>query len=52
MIAYITENKTDRSGLRVVGEQIEKLKSEIDHYGELEAKLYRDMVRADRPQGI
>ena len=44
MIAYITENKTDRSGLRVVGEQIEKLKSEIDHYGELKAKLYRDMV--------
>jgi DNA invertase Pin-like site-specific DNA recombinase len=44
MITFITENKTDRSGLRVVGEQIEKLKSEIDHYGELKAKLYRDMV--------
>jgi hypothetical protein len=44
MITFITENKTDRSGLRVVGDQIEKLKSEIDHYGELKAKLYRDMV--------
>lgn len=44
MITFITENKTDRSGLRVVGEQIKKLKGEIDHYGELKAKLYRDMV--------
>ena len=52
MISYITENGDDRSGIRLVRMQIEKLKEEIDHYGELKAKLYRDMVEGliDRVQ--
>ena len=44
MIAYITENKDDRFGIKLVRAQIEKLKDEIEHYGDLKAKLYRDMV--------
>lgn len=52
MIAFITENGDDRFGIKLVRTQIEKLKDEIEHYGDLKAKLYRDMVEGliDRNQ--
>ncbi len=44
MISFISQNGSDRSYIRLIREQIDKLKLEIDHYGELKARLYRDMV--------
>jgi DNA invertase Pin-like site-specific DNA recombinase len=44
MVSYITQNKSDRSGLHLVGRQIEQLKAEIEHYGNMKAKLYGDMI--------
>ena len=52
MISFITENGDDRFGIKLIRTQIEKLKDEIEHYGDLKAKLYRDMVEGliDRNQ--
>ena len=52
MISFISQDSSDRSGIRLIRDQKEKLIEEIEHYGELKAKLYRDMVEGllDRKQ--
>ncbi|MBO4356146.1 MAG: recombinase family protein [Clostridia bacterium] len=52
MISFISNDSGDRSGIRLIRDQKKKLMDEIDRYGELIAKLYRDMVEGliDRKQ--
>lgn len=52
MISFISQDSGDRSGIRLIRDQKDKLMAEIDRYGELKAKLYRDMVEGliDRKQ--
>ena len=52
MISFLSNDTGDRSGVRLIRDQKEKLMAEIERYGELKAKLYRDMVEGliDRKQ--
>lgn len=52
MITFITNDSGDRSGIRLLRDQKKKLIDEIERYGDLKAKLYRDMVEGliDRKQ--
>ena len=51
-ISFLSNDSGDRSGVRLIRDQKEKLMAEIERYGELKAKLYRDMVEGliDRKQ--